>query len=223
MVKAKERRKEKWDIPNVRIEGKELVSIIKDLSTQGDLEVIAETSLNVFEGIEDIETNIELFQGDVEINVGPIRIDLSSGYKRGIWIRYNFINPDRSVAEILAERFRNRIAPYKVYLSHGKIVSSSGFLISALFSYYLVLPVLVDLFSESMSLTLFIVSVILYWFLASLALNYIFKDKGAVYYLARDSFWSRNRDRIILGLILLFLGAALGQLSERIDFIGWRE
>ncbi|TVQ00674.1 MAG: hypothetical protein EA338_04955 [Roseinatronobacter sp.] len=218
MVTKKETVKDRWDIPRVRIESRELLEIIKSLSESTGIDVVAETKSHKFKGITDIEENIELFKGDVEIKIGAIRINLTEGFMRGVSARWGTLESETECAQTIAERFITKISAYKVYFSYNLKRGITGLISAFAFSYYLMLPPMKVALPTFADHTLLIGSTLVYWSVAHSLLGYIFKKNGPVYFSARDSFWSRNSDKILVGFLILIAGIAIATFIEFISF-----
>jgi hypothetical protein len=214
MVTKKKKLTDSWEIPRVRIESRELLEIIKSLSSNSSVGVTAETNNHKFESLEDIERNIELFQGEIEIKIGPIGINLTDGFMRGVRILWRVPEADISGAEAYAERFIARISKYKVYFSYNLIRSGTALLLACIFTYYGIMPYTKSIFPSSSDILVFSISILTYWVGLFSLIGLIIKKRPSVYYLARDSFWSRNKDKIFLGTIMLILGIVATKITD---------
>lgn len=205
-----------WRIPPVRIESRELLAIVREMSDSGSLDVSAETDQHKFESLEDIERNIELLRGSVEIFLGPVRINLTNGLSRGVSIRWGVAESDLANAEALAERFVARISEYRIRLTRGSTLNILSLGLSFLLTYYLFLPVVVSWLPTASELLLFGGLLFIYWIGGISFLGLIFKDKDVVYFSEREGFVSRNADKILTGFLMLIAGAAVTKLVEHL-------
>ena len=214
MVTKKKIETDSWEIPRVRIESRELLNILESLNATSEDHVTAETSGHKFESLEDIKKNIELLKGDIEIEIGPIQINLTDGFMRGVRVRWGARIEESNSAEAYAERFIERISAYKVLFSDN-IKKSVVALFGALsFSYYFMMPQLTNNLPNLPAQALLAVATLVYWSLFYSLIGYFFKNGSPVYFAARDSFWSRNSDKIIVGIIMLLSGILISRVLD---------
>jgi len=213
MVKKKEEVMRSWEIPEVNIEGKELLEIIK-LVTQGRVtKLSAKTDDHEFESLLDIEENIELFQGDIEIDLGFMTIEVGGRFKRKIYVDWKATEEERQRAEELSERFLRRISAHRVFASYGLKKNAAALLGSFLFSYFIIGPYFLSFFPDYSEIRVIAISTLLYWSIFSMLIGKLFKKTPVVYFVPRQSFWSRNREKIYVGAILCIIAAALALIA----------
>ncbi|MBR3371470.1 MAG: hypothetical protein IKG52_12665 [Rhodobacteraceae bacterium] len=214
MVQKKEHVRERWDLPSISIESRELLSILNEIHATCDVLVTAETRRHKFESLEDIRQNIELFKGNVEVEIGSVTLNLSDDYMRGIRINRFSHKVEPENAEALAERLHERVSSYKTFFSYGFKKNTVSLLFASAVFLFFGREELQAVFDDTSPYIIFLGSIFFMWPVINMIIGYFFDKPLPVYFEERERFWSRNSDKIILTIIALVLGYFFNQIMK---------
>jgi hypothetical protein len=201
----------KWTIPKVRIEAKKLIEIIEKCVGEEE-DVYAEVGKYRFNGIEDLKKNVELLAGNVIVRIGQTEIRLDNSMIRGVSHYPHFLisgskqpgSLERS--EAVAAKFNSYISEHRTYLRSfwGKIILALCPLIAASI-------LMKDSDFETWEVFIYLFAI---WSTSTLILDKLV-DTKPVYFRDRTNFWSRNKDKLILGTIMLVVGTIVGWVTPQ--------
>lgn len=190
-------------VGNISIKSTELVELIKD--TRPENSAVSATIGNtwehtytVLETLDEIEQHLPSLKMPFSISVGDIKINFDNF---GVELRYN--KPDEPTAQAISRRLSEYL-PWYLFLFRAKFI-------------FALVPIsFVTFFLEGyigLHETVYrITGGVWIAILAAAFLGATYLDHPRVSYVQRENFWSRNRDKIFVGVIMLVIGALLAQL-----------
>jgi hypothetical protein len=217
LVKAREKEKLTWPfgkrIGQVRISSNEFAKLIENWVTNDNLS--ATSKHHEFSSIEDIESNLPLFAGNVEVKIcrqvnfdpNEIRINLGpctviDSYSKS------------KETELLIERISSELKHYRIPVLGYLAIVPQFYWALIMFASIWLMPTPEQPFPQyiaglSMRANAAVVLGLFGVSMAALILAFL----PSVYYNPRETFWQRNRDTIIVGILMLLIGAAVGETT----------
>ncbi|WP_281973558.1 hypothetical protein [Ruegeria faecimaris] len=207
---VKELEKPQWPIGkplgHVRISGSELIHLLEKYESP-ETKISAETSRYRFDGVKDMKDNLPLLRGNTKIEISPEGIMQPSlvaklGYCTTIRLR-NFGSEKNEDLELLRQKieaelksFRTPVLwPFTIVPRFVWIGAMLGFWINDFFAG-------TDAETQPVSLGANFETALYVAFLLLVILEFV----SPVYHSRSDTFWQRNKDKIIVGVIMLFVG-----------------
>ncbi|WP_281990812.1 hypothetical protein [Sulfitobacter geojensis] len=198
---------------HIRMSSAELVEQLKEVVT-GDMEVTASSDDHQFESLADMEGNLSLLVGQIRVCI----LDKGSKEDQSYTVFLNFdpcfkvktfgdISPSGSpFVQKLVGNFTAFRTPLIGRLTH---ISIFGWLVLTIMV-PIVLFQIVENFAPSIGGEIrFILLVSSFCLLFALSVTAIILNQiRPIYYSGKETFWQRNRDKILVGLIMLFVGSS---------------
>lgn len=200
MVKTVDSPTTQWSIPRVRIEAKKLVEIVEKCVEHGET-VTARAGKYRFEGIDDLKSNAEFLIGSPTIVIGEAEIKLDNSSIRGVSHASYSSSENLTRTEAVAEKLNKYLGEHRTLLRTGWFKYLVSFCASTTMVVLTPPYVVWGWASYAAPFLVFLVSL----FLLDLCIS-----TDPVYFRDQANFWSRNKDKLVVGFLMLIFGALIG-------------
>ena len=207
-------------IGRIRLSGRELIDLFRKYSSS-DVTISAETNSHHFDSIEDMEENLSLLQGDTKVAIcfgasyGP-RFIVQFGYCTNIdsiYITEEGEGSQKALRQRLEADLRSLRTPVIWLFSLiPRFVWWGGTLGLTLGSGLQLKDWPQNPFGLDLNLANF--------FFAMFAMSLLLGFVKPVYFARTDTFWMRNKDKILIGVLMLTIGFLLSEFGPNFLTLG---
>ncbi|MBO6882515.1 MAG: hypothetical protein JJ869_02910 [Marivita sp.] len=203
-------------IGHIRISGKSLIELLRKYEST-DIKISAETKNHSFEGVDDMEENLPLLQGKT-----TVKLQSKGQWANQITIKFNYCTSIETRANTETENTEIKALRQKLEADLKSLRTPIIWIFTLIprFVWWgiilgLILSNVAPIERSNQPETHFEASFALIpWamWIISLFINLF----NPVYYSRQDTFWQRNKDKFIVGVIMLLAGAALTEFLPKI-------